>query len=104
MDTREAAQPHHVWRRGEQGEVGIFLHGYDALWLPASLLQEDRQQSLADALFAASRHQMVRRRQIAGDDPNQRALDALGFLREDQVISDGSRYSRIIQYTCVTED
>jgi hypothetical protein len=35
-------------------------HGYDSLWLPAALLQAERRQSLADALFAASRHQMVR--------------------------------------------
>jgi FAD/FMN-containing dehydrogenase len=59
-DTREGAPKHHGWGKGDQGEVGIFLHGYDSLWLPASLLQADRQQSLAEALFAASRHQMVR--------------------------------------------
>jgi FAD/FMN-containing dehydrogenase len=59
-DTREGAPRHHGWGKGDQGEVGIFLHGYDSLWLPASLLQADRRQSLADALFAASRHQMVR--------------------------------------------
>jgi FAD/FMN-containing dehydrogenase len=59
-DTRDGAPPHHGWGKGDQGEVGIFLHGYDSLWLPAALLQQDRQQSLADALFAASRHQMLR--------------------------------------------
>ncbi|MBC3906166.1 FAD-dependent oxidoreductase [Undibacterium umbellatum] len=59
-DTREGVPKHHGWGKSDQGEVGIFLHGYDSLWLPASLLQADRQQSLADALFAASRHQMVR--------------------------------------------
>jgi len=36
-----------------------FLHGFDSLWLPASLLQKNRQKQLADALFAASRHQQV---------------------------------------------
>jgi FAD/FMN-containing dehydrogenase len=59
-DSRPGAPRHHAWGKGDQGEVGVFLHGYDSLWLPASLLQEDRQQWLADALFAASRHQMVR--------------------------------------------
>lgn len=59
-DGREGVPKHHAWGKGDQGEVGIFLHGYDSLWLPASLLQADRQQQLADALFAASRHQMVR--------------------------------------------
>jgi FAD/FMN-containing dehydrogenase len=60
QDPREGAPRHHVWGKGDQGEVGIFLHGYDSLWLPENLLQADRRQSLADALFAASRHQMVR--------------------------------------------
>ena len=59
-DLRAGAQKHHGWGKGDQGEVGIFLHGYDSLWLPAVLLQADRQQSLVAALFAASRHQMVR--------------------------------------------
>jgi FAD/FMN-containing dehydrogenase len=59
-DMREGAPRHHAWGKGDQGEVGIFLHGYDSLWLPSSLLQRESQQSLADALFAASRHQMVR--------------------------------------------
>jgi hypothetical protein len=36
------------------------LYGYDSLWLPASLLDESRQKQLTAALFAASRHQMVR--------------------------------------------
>lgn len=75
-DTREGAPRHHGWGRGDQGEVGIFLHGYESLWLPASLLQADRQQSLAAALFAASRHQMVRLhfgKGLAGASPEVRA-------------------------------
>jgi FAD/FMN-containing dehydrogenase len=59
-DPREGAPRHHAWGKGDQGEVGIFLHNYDSLWLPASLLKVDRRQPLVDALFAASRHQMVR--------------------------------------------
>ena len=59
-DTRAGVPDHHAWGRGDQGEVGVFLHGYDSLWLPASLLDEERRQTLADALFAASRHQMIR--------------------------------------------
>jgi hypothetical protein len=39
--------------------VGIFWHGYQSIWLPAALLQKDRQQTLADALFASSRHWAV---------------------------------------------
>jgi FAD/FMN-containing dehydrogenase len=75
-DPRAGAPAHHGWGRGDQGEVGIYLHGYDSLWLPASLLHKERQQSLADALFAASRHQMVRLhigKGLAGAAPEVRA-------------------------------
>jgi FAD/FMN-containing dehydrogenase len=58
-DTRDAAPTDHGWWQGDQGQVGAFLHGYDSLWLPASLLQEGEQKRLADALFAASRHKQV---------------------------------------------
>ncbi len=43
-----------MWWSGDAAQVGWFLHGYESAWLPASLLQQ--QESLADALFAASRH------------------------------------------------
>jgi FAD/FMN-containing dehydrogenase len=36
----------------------MFLHAYDSVWLPASLLEE-HQQRLVNALFAASRHKEV---------------------------------------------
>lgn len=75
-DTRAGAPRHHVWGKGDQGEVGVFLHGYDSLWLPDSLLQKDRQSSLSDALFAASRHQIVRLhigKGLAGAPPQIRA-------------------------------
>ena len=55
-DTREGAVAGHAWWRGDQDQVGAYLHGYDSLWLPANLLQRDRQKLLADALFSASRH------------------------------------------------
>jgi hypothetical protein len=41
---------------GNTGEVSIFWWAYQSLWLPASLLEGDAQQRLADALFAASRY------------------------------------------------
>jgi FAD/FMN-containing dehydrogenase len=34
----------------------MFLHGYESLWLPASLLAPAERSRLADGLFAASRH------------------------------------------------
>jgi len=59
-DTRDGAPEHHAWNKGNTGECGAFFHGYDSLWLPSSLLDKSRQKLLADALFAASRHKMVR--------------------------------------------
>jgi len=41
---------------GDGKEAGQFLHGYRSAWLPASLLERDRENSLAEALFRASRH------------------------------------------------
>lgn len=78
-DLRPGAPRHHGWSKGDQGEVGIFLHGYDSLWLPASLLHAGQQQALADAVFAASRHQMVRfhfSKGLAGASPEIRAAAA----------------------------
>lgn len=58
-DRRPGAPDYHGWWRGDGDQVGMFLHGYDSLWLPASLLGEAERQRLADALFAASRHKKV---------------------------------------------
>jgi len=58
-DTRAGAPKYHGWWQGDQDQVGAFIHGYDSLWLPASLLQEKQQSRLGEALFAASRHKGV---------------------------------------------
>ena len=54
-DPRPGAPKFHGWWRGDQDQVGEFFHGYELVWLPASLLQEPERGRLADALFAASR-------------------------------------------------
>ncbi len=59
MDQRPGASPDHGYWRGDQDQVGVFLHGYDSLWLPAALLAPATQPRLAEALFAASRHKKV---------------------------------------------
>jgi FAD/FMN-containing dehydrogenase len=59
-DPRDGVPNYHVWNRGNEGECGAYLYGYDSLWLPASLLEKSRQKQLTAALFAASRHEMVR--------------------------------------------
>ena len=48
-----------VFYASNQEEAGQVLHGYQSAWLPDSLLQPIRQESLADALFAATRHWSV---------------------------------------------
>ena len=54
-DDRPGAPEANVFWAANLGEAGQVLHGYRSAWLPASLLRPDRQESLADALFAASR-------------------------------------------------
>jgi len=48
--------PKRFWWAGSGGEVGIFLSGYESLWLPEALLRPARRDGLAETLFAASRH------------------------------------------------
>ena len=59
-DARPGVPAHRGWSKCDQDEIGVFLHGYDSVWLPAGLLEVGRQHELAAAIFAASRHQMVR--------------------------------------------
>ena len=71
-DRRPGAPSWHGWWDGDQGQVGAYLHGYKSLWLPKSLLQDDRKAELADAIFAASRHKEVQfhfNKGIAGATP-----------------------------------
>jgi FAD/FMN-containing dehydrogenase len=59
FDNRPGAGPNNAWWKGDGGQVGWFIWGYESLWLPASLLESNAQQRLADALFAASRYSDV---------------------------------------------
>jgi FAD/FMN-containing dehydrogenase len=58
-DPRPGAPAAHGWWKGDQEQVGAYLHGYESLWLPASLLAAGEQARLVGALFAASRHKEV---------------------------------------------
>jgi hypothetical protein len=58
-DSRPHKSPNNVWWTGNAGQVGWFIYGFESLWLSASLLEDDSQELLADALFAASRHHGV---------------------------------------------
>jgi FAD/FMN-containing dehydrogenase len=58
-DDRPDAPEGNIFWAGNLGETGQVLHGYQSAWIPASLLQEDEQKNLADALFAAAEHWRV---------------------------------------------
>jgi len=53
-DDRPGAPRDHIVWAGDMGQVGQFLHAYRSAWLPASLLEKDRQAELVDALYAAA--------------------------------------------------
>ena len=54
-DSRVGASPNNVWWNGDGGQVGWVVWGFESLWMPASLLQDDSQEKLSNALFSASR-------------------------------------------------
>jgi FAD/FMN-containing dehydrogenase len=54
-DDRPGAPPENVFWSDNLSEAGHFLHGFESVWLPASLLRPDQRDRLADALFATSR-------------------------------------------------
>jgi FAD/FMN-containing dehydrogenase len=58
-DSRSSAPPINVWWNGDAGQVGWVVWGFESLWMPASLLQDDSQEKLATALFSASRFSKV---------------------------------------------
>jgi FAD/FMN-containing dehydrogenase len=55
FDPRPGASAHNAWWRGDGEQVSAFMHGYDSIWLPQSLLDDGRRDGLAQALFEASR-------------------------------------------------
>ena len=59
FDPRPDAAENNMWFAEQDTELGVFIHGYQSLWLPATLLERDQQTHLAEALFAATRHWRV---------------------------------------------
>lgn len=53
------ASPNNVWWAGDAGQVAWTIYGFESLWLPAKLLEEDSRERLAGALFAGSRQQGI---------------------------------------------
>ena len=58
-DSRAGTPAHHAWWKGDQDQVGVFLHGYESLWLPVALLRAQGGKTLTEAVFAASRHKDI---------------------------------------------
>lgn len=55
-DDRPGAPETNVFWASNLQEAGQVLYGYQSAWIPASFVQKDQQDHLADALFAAARH------------------------------------------------
>lgn len=55
-DDRPGAPADNIFWNDNLGEAGAVWYAYQSAWLPASLLEADRRESLADALFAAAKH------------------------------------------------
>ncbi|KQV85145.1 FAD-linked oxidase [Massilia sp. Root351] len=54
-DGRPGAPPHHALWKGDLEQAGWYIHGYQSAWMPASLLDTERQAALAEAIFRGSR-------------------------------------------------
>lgn len=59
LDKRPDAMPGHFFWAGDGEQAGQFLYAYQSTWMPASLLQNENQPKLVDAIFAATRHSGV---------------------------------------------
>ena len=58
-DPRPDSPAHHGWWKGDQAQVGAWLHGFDSVWLPAALLDRTRLPWLVRALIEGARHKRV---------------------------------------------
>jgi FAD/FMN-containing dehydrogenase len=58
-DDRPGAPDGNIFWASNREEAAQVHHGYQSAWLPASLLENGRQNSLVGALFEASRHWSV---------------------------------------------
>jgi FAD/FMN-containing dehydrogenase len=58
-DDRPGAPADNIFWTGDGEEAGAVWYAYQSAWLPASLLETDRRESLADSLFEAAKHRGV---------------------------------------------
>lgn len=59
VDERNGVETGRFWWGGNTSEVGIFLAGYESVWLPQTLLSREQAGSLVQALVKASRHYLT---------------------------------------------
>jgi FAD/FMN-containing dehydrogenase len=88
FDARPEAPPGNFWWAGNQDEVGLFLSGYESIWLPGRLLQPAARTSLAAALFDASRLYATTlhfNKGLAGATPERRAEARDTMLNPDAI-------------------
>jgi Berberine and berberine like len=79
-DPRHGAPEANIWYRGDAAQAGWFIYGYESAWLPARMLEQNRQRTLKEMLFSASRHWHVGlhfNKGLAGAPP-----DAIAATRE----------------------
>lgn len=53
-DARDGAPRDHIFWKGDQGQVGWFIHGYASAWLPSRLLRDSDRETLAAAICHAA--------------------------------------------------
>lgn len=88
-DNRPSAPESNIFWSGNLGEAGQVLHGYQSAWFPAALLQGAGQESLTEALFAATRHWTVSlhfNKGLAGAPPA--AIEAAGNTATNPAVLD----------------
>jgi FAD binding domain/Berberine and berberine like len=59
FDDRPGASPENLYWAANLSEAGHFIHGFESVWLPRTLLDVDGRPGLVDALVAASRYSTV---------------------------------------------
>ena len=58
-DDRPGAPGDNIFYAGNLDEAGRVWYAYQSVWLPASLIERDQREKLADALVAAAKHRGV---------------------------------------------
>ncbi len=94
FDSRAGGNPGNAWWNGDSGQVGWVISGFESLWMPESLLQDDSQEKLANAIFAASRSRKGTVSRTAADRPTTTASSCSPFSRPNSTIKRSRRTRR----------